>query len=523
MDLSEWLVLLIDDEADIREVTGLALQDAGYRVISAADGRTGLSLCDSRHPQLVITDIRMPGMDGLEVLEEIKRHHPQTEVIVATAFAEMALAVRALQLDASDFITKPINASALFIALERARERYKDRQKLREYTAFLEAGWAGASQALKTAYTYQKNLIENSLDGICGCGVDGRVVMVNRSLEMLLGQARDQLVGRMRLQDLFQPAEYRRFQRALERSDSGGPGRLPIFETRFTAAEAEIPVQLSAVRLAATDAPAGLVCFVRDLRELRRLEREMADHARLLHQDKMMALGRLAASVVHEINNPLAGVLNYLKLMAHFIEEGPLKPATQEKFGHYLELVINETQRCSRIISNLLAFSRKSSMAQDPVDLVGVLERCVMLSQHKLELADIRLHTQWNEDLPPVRGDANQLQQCAVNLVFNAIDAMPDGGDLYLTAAALKTEQAVAIDVRDTGGGIAPADRSLVFEPFYTTKKAGAGVGLGLSTTLGIVERHQGRLTIEDTGAQGTTFRIRLPVDPLSGGREVSP
>lgn len=529
MDLSEWLVLLIDDEADIREVTGLALQDAGYRVISAADGPAGLALCDSRHPQLVITDIRMPGMDGLQVLEKIKDHHPQTEVIVATAFAEMGLAVRALQLDASDFITKPINASALLIALERARERYRDRQKLREYTAFLEAGWAGASQALKTAYAYQKNLIENSLDGILGCDADGRVVMVNRSLEMLLGQARDQLVGRKGIQDLFKPEEYTRFQRALEQDDSGGEGRLAIFETRFITAEADIPVQLSAVRLkapvttAVADAPAGLFCFVRDLRELRRLEREMADHARLLHQDKMMALGRLAASVVHEINNPLAGVLNYLKLMAHHIKEGPLQPASEEKFGRYLELVINETERCSRIISNLLAFSRKSTMAHDPVDLVEVLERCVMLSQHKLELADIRLHTQWDADLPLVRGDANQLQQCVVNLVFNAIDAMPDGGDLYLSAVALRVEREVAIEIRDTGAGIAPANRCLIFEPFYTTKNAGAGVGLGLSTTLGIVEHHRGRLTIEDTGPQGTTFRIQLPIGASGGGRETVP
>jgi signal transduction histidine kinase len=251
----------------------------------------------------------------------------------------------------------------------------------------------------------------------------------------------------------------------------------------------------------------------------------MADHTRLLHQDKMMALGRLAASVVHEINNPLAGVLNYLKLMAHIMTDtdGPLEPASQQKFGRYLELVINETQRCSRIISNLLAFSRKSSMARDPVDLAGVLDRCVMLSQHKLELAGIRLHSQWEEGLPLVMGDANQLQQCVVNLVFNAIDAMPEGGDLHLTAVALKREGAVAIEVRDTGGGIAPADRPFIFEPFYTTKKAGAGVGLGLSTTLGIVERHGGRLTIEETGSQGTTFRIWLPSDPSKGRREASP
>jgi signal transduction histidine kinase len=217
--------------------------------------------------------------------------------------------------------------------------------------------------------------------------------------------------------------------------------------------------------------------------------------------------------VVHEINNPLAGVLNYMKLMAHLIGEGPLNPSTQEKFSGYLELVITETQRCSRIVSNLLAFSRKSTLAYDRVNLATVLDRCVMLSQHKMELHAIRLHNQWEADLPMVWGDANQLQQCVVNLVFNAIDAMPDGGDLFLTATALTPEAAVAIEVRDTGGGIAIADQPHVFEPFYTTKRDGAGVGLGLSTTFGIVQRHKGRLTIEATGPGGSAFRIWLPCD----------
>jgi PAS domain S-box-containing protein len=528
MDRSEWLVLLIDDEADIREVTGLALQDAGYTVLSAADGQTGLGICDSHHPQLVITDIRMPGLDGIQVLEQIKTRHPQTEVIVATAFAEMALAVRALQLDASDFITKPINDSALFIALDRARERFRSREKLREYTAFLAAGWAGASQALQSAYAYQKNLIESSLDGILGCDTQGRVVMVNRSLERLLGQTRARLVGRERLQDLLAPGEYDRLQTAVARRQPGGVGRLPIFETRFSIGAGEIPVQLSAVQLKAETVPmgeaavgnggieepaAGLVCFVRDLRELRRLEQEMADHTRLLHQDKMMALGRLAASVVHEINNPLAGVLNYMKLMEHQMDAGPLTATTQEKFGTYLELVINETQRCSRIVSNLLAFSRKSAPAHNPVELAATLDRCALLSQHKLELQSIRLHCHWSANLPTVRGDANQLQQCVVNLVFNAMDAMPEGGDLYLTAMALPAEGAVSVEVRDTGSGIDPAHQPHIFEPFYTTKREGAGVGLGLSTTFGIVQRHGGRLSIEETGPDGTTFRIWLPCD----------
>ncbi|UCG04807.1 MAG: response regulator, partial [Desulfobacterales bacterium] len=120
---SAWKIVLIDDEEDIREVMTIALQDAGYNVDTAPDGATGLQLCEDISPQIVITDIRMPGIDGLQVLETIKKDYPDIEVIVATAFGEMDLAIRALQLDASDFITKPISEEALYLALKRARER----------------------------------------------------------------------------------------------------------------------------------------------------------------------------------------------------------------------------------------------------------------------------------------------------------------------------------------------------------------------------------------------------------------
>ena len=134
----EWKVVLIDDEADIREVTALSLTDAGYQVETAADGKAGLNLVASAAPQIVVTDIRMPRMDGLEVLAKIKQAGSQAEVIVVTAFGEMDLAIQALRLDASDFITKPINDESLHLALRRARERYLARKQVRDYTSLLE-------------------------------------------------------------------------------------------------------------------------------------------------------------------------------------------------------------------------------------------------------------------------------------------------------------------------------------------------------------------------------------------------
>jgi len=134
----DWKVLIIDDEEGIRRVMSITLKDAGYEVLTASDGESGIGVCQEKSPQIVITDVRMPGMDGIEVLQKIKEVSPEKEVIVATAFGEMELAIRALQLDASDFITKPINDAALFVALERAKKRYTNRKELQDYAVLIE-------------------------------------------------------------------------------------------------------------------------------------------------------------------------------------------------------------------------------------------------------------------------------------------------------------------------------------------------------------------------------------------------
>jgi signal transduction histidine kinase len=174
--------------------------------------------------------------------------------------------------------------------------------------------------------------------------------------------------------------------------------------------------------------------------------------------------------------------------------------------------VEKETGRCSRIISSLLTFSRKSPPSFGKVDVAQVLDRSVLLSRHKLDLSDIRLTADVNGDLPPVEGDPNSLQQCVINLIFNAIDAMPGGGDLTLTGRHDPEAGRVEIRVADTGVGIPEAERDHIFEPFHTTKKEGHGVGLGLSTVYGIVQRHGGDVRVESREGEGAAFTLSLPV-----------
>ncbi len=520
MTNADWRILIIDDEPDVREVVALSLADEGYTVATATDGLDGMERCGEFDPQIVITDIRMPRMDGIQVLAHLKQRHPDVEVIVVTAFGDISLAIRALQLDASDFVTKPLDHSALQMALQRARERYVSRKQLRDHLQLLEMQKARTTRELTRSINFQSNLIDSSMDAILGCNAAGRIVLANRSMARLVGIAQEALTRAMDLDDLLSPDEKVRLEKALDDEAFGGKDHLSLFETELLDANRQkVPVHVSAVRLFERGQLDGLVLFLRDLREFRRMESALEDQAHTLLQDKMIALGRLAASVVHEINNPMTGILNYVRLMRKGLRQGAPDARHLEKFGQYLELVEREISRCAHITANLLAFTRKSPPIFETVRVPELIERTLLLCGHKLELQKIALTVDIAPDLPAVQGDANQLQQCVLNLIFNAMDAMPQGGSLLIEGrlgGLGEDPQRVVLRIQDTGSGIADEDLPYIFDHFYTTKQQGYGVGLGLSTVYGIIQRHGGQVRVEHTSRAGTTFCLELPARETS-------
>jgi two-component system NtrC family sensor kinase len=511
----DWKILLIDDDPGIRKVMSITLEDAGYQVVTAEDGETGVRLCRETSPHIVITDIRMPGMDGIEVLRKIKGQDSDKEVIVVTAFSEIELAIKALQLDASDFITKPINDEALSIALKRAKERYKTRRELRDYTALLEERWMDTADELAKTFYFQKMLIESSIDGILACDKERKVIIFNKSLEQMLGYTRDQVIGKMALYQFLPPREVEKLQSKLYSEEYGEEKQLFLSETvLISKSGTKIPVQLSASVLYDEDQNEviGIVGFFRDLRDIRQLAQQFADQARLLHQDKMISLGKLAASVVHEINNPLSGILNYARLMMKILSRGALSSESTQKFQGYLNLMESELSRCSKIVANLLAFSRKSKVEFSEVNLNDLIRKSVLLSGHKLTLQNIAIETRLHPEMATILGDFNQLQQCIINLIFNAIDAMPDGGTLTIETLFNARKGFAEIRIRDSGCGIGKEDLMHIFDPFFTTKKEGKGLGLGLSTVYGIIDRHKGTISVESELEKGTMFSVKLPI-----------
>jgi two-component system NtrC family sensor kinase len=239
-------------------------------------------------------------------------------------------------------------------------------------------------------------------------------------------------------------------------------------------------------------------------------------HEHALHTEKMASIGKMAAVLAHEINNPLSGILTYAKLVRKWTDRQEMPRddggrARRQEIGDSLDLIASESRRCGDLVKNLLTFSRTTPINLQPANLNQVVDRSLRLVQHQLDLAGIQVQPQLDPDLPPVVCDAAQIEQVILALVMNAFDAMPQGGNLWIVTSFSHEPDHVRIVVRDDGSGIPPEILPRIFEPFLTTKETGRGVGLGLAISHSILERHNGSIAVESDVGRGTTFTVTLP------------
>jgi two-component system NtrC family sensor kinase len=229
-----------------------------------------------------------------------------------------------------------------------------------------------------------------------------------------------------------------------------------------------------------------------------------------MKSERLAMIGRLAAGVAHEINNPLTGVLTF----SHLLRE---KEDLDEQDKEDLDVIIKETARAGEIVRGLLDFARERPVAKEPLNVNDVIRQTVPLLGNRKAFQQIAIHVDLAEDLPRVDGDVNQLQQVLLNLSLNACAAMPDGGTLTISTSP--GEASVIVEVADTGCGIRKEHLERIFEPFFTTKPVGQGTGLGLSISYGIIQQHAGDLTVRSEEGRGTTFTIVLPCAGEEVGR----
>ena len=242
-----------------------------------------------------------------------------------------------------------------------------------------------------------------------------------------------------------------------------------------------------------------------------RTQRLRDAESKLIQSDRLASLGQLSASVAHEINNPLAGVINFGKLMQRLTAGGEVPRERMDDFRTWLGHIVNETERCAKIVRDLLVFARHSKQAWAPHDLNVIVRRTLSVINHRLELGEVTPRIELADDLPLLHCDASQMQQIVINLVLNAAKAMAQGCVTIRTRCD-RERNSLILEVGDTGTGIAAEHLPRIFDPFFSTKEEGQGTGLGLAVVYGIVKAHGGQIDIDTVVGRGTTFTIALPL-----------
>jgi two-component system NtrC family sensor kinase len=254
-----------------------------------------------------------------------------------------------------------------------------------------------------------------------------------------------------------------------------------------------------------------------------RTQQLQAAQRKLLQSDRLASLGELSASVAHEINNPVSGVLNLSMLLQRMLKDDGIPRERIPEFRQYLGQVTSETARVGRIVSDLLAFSRRGKPQRAPSDLNRILRMTLSLVEHKMKLSDVAVETMLCDDLPAPPCDPSQIQQVVLNLVLNAAEATQSKTERRVTVSTAKGDGVVLLRVSDNGEGIPLENLARIFDPFFSTKPEGKGVGLGLAVSYGIIEAHGGEIEVKSVVGEGTTFTVSLPLVATAAHPEPPP
>jgi len=349
-------------------------------------------------------------------------------------------------------------------------------------------------------------LIEASPDGIIVTDARGDVIMYNKAAERLLGYTSEEVIGKTNVKDLYPRGLARKIREMIMDDRTGRKGVLPPTELYVKNKAGEvIDISLSASILQNEKGEElAAIGIFKDLREMISVKRKLKEtQDQLLQAEKLAAMGRLTSQIAHELNNPLYGIMNTLELLKAEIPE-------TSKRRRLLDMSLSEIVRLSVMLKNMLTFSRPEEEARKDVDMNSFIEGIMMLMEKQLKEADIRLVTEFDGKIPTVKISPNQMRQVILNIVKNAIEAMPRGGTLTLSTRC--DDGTLKIAVQDTGLGMTDEVRQKIFDAFFTTKEQVRGVGLGLSVCYGIVQDHGGEIEVQSTPGKGSAFCITLPV-----------
>jgi len=496
-------LLLIDDEPDILRVLTMSLKADGYDVVSAPNGAEGIAVFEKEKPDIVITDIKMPGMDGIAVLKKVKALNADTEVIIITGHGDIENAIEALKHGASDFINKPVRDEALAIALGRARERFDIKQQLKEYTTDLERKVDEATRELRRRSNFQINLIRSSNDGIIATDKDLKIVIYNLTAKRIFGYTPSETINKMQATELF-PAELAAdLQAAL--NGKNDIKNLAWRETTIASKDGEnIPVRFSGTILLENDQAVGTVAFFQDLREIKRLEKE------LLKSERLAAIGQTVAGLAHGIKNILHG----LKGGSYLVDIGIQKDES-EKLKKGWDMIKRNIGRTSNLVLDLLSYSKEREPEFETCLPNQIVDDVCALLQDKARENNVKLDKDFDDSIGEVLMDPNSVHEVLLNLMSNAVDAcLFDEETSKNFRVDLKTthekDNVIKFEISDNGIGMDEEVIRKLFTSFFSTK-GHRGTGLGLMVTRKLIEEHSGTIDVESKPGKGTTVTVRLP------------
>jgi len=363
---------------------------------------------------------------------------------------------------------------------------------------------------LREANEFFMNLIESSVDGIIAADIKGNIFIFNKGAEAFTGYAPEEVIGKIHITKIYPEGVAKEIMKKLRSPEYGGVGKFTPSQLNVVNKNGdEIPMQLSATLIYdGKGKEVASVGIFTDLRPRIKIEKKLQDtHLQLVSSEKMASLGKLAAGIAHEINNPLGGILIYSSLMMEDLPEGEPKRAD-------LARIVQEASRCKDIVRSLLEFARQTEPKMEPTDINRAVTDGLFFLENQALFHNVKIVKNLDPFLPFVRGNASQLKQVLINIIVNAAEAMHGNGTLTITSSTSPDRKWVTLEFTDTGEGIKEENLRRIFDPFFTTKDVGKGTGLGLSTSYGIVEDHGGRIGVKSEVGEGTTFTIELPTFP---------
>lgn len=498
-------ILIVDDEEIIVRLLSMSLRSDGYETVTAYSGEQGLEVFKSESPDIVVTDIKMPGMDGLELLKRIKELDPEKEIIIVTGHGDIDSTITALQYGASDFINKPVRDEALAIALERAKAKIAIRQKLEEYTENLEIKIAEATQEIQRRSNFQRLLIKSSNDAIVAFDNEWKVVVFNPEAARMFGEKAKDVINKMSIDDLYTPKIAAVFKKQVkaEKNQKMVSWKEQVIHTKD---DRQIPVRYASNVLYEEGEFVGTVNFFQDLTEIKRLEKE------LVQSERLAAVGQTVSGLAHYVKNILIG----LKGGSYVVDVGIQKNNT-EKFKSGWKTIKRNIKRVGDLTQDLLTYSKQREPEFEACDPNEIASEVLDLVMDVAKSKGIHVSRDLDDSIGEIMADPQTIHRSLLNLMTNAIDACVDdentskAHEIKITTYVDENHR-VSFEVLDNGCGMDKDTQKQLFNPMFSSK-GGKGTGLGLLVTGKLIEEHHGVIETKTSPGDGSTFTIKLPYE----------